>query len=261
MLAVNATQFDLVHNVLSLTVAAMGAAAVFFFLQRSEVVPKYRIVVTLAGIVPMIACYNYYWLLNSWDSSFINVNGVIKATSHVYNEAYRYSDWLLTVPILLINLVLVIDLPKRQAQARCFVLGLMAAQMILLGYPGLTATDPATRWLWWGASMVPFGIILFQLYVSLAEAVRLQPEGVRHLVVAARFLTVVVWCTYPIIYLLPMFGLNGTSTFIVTQIAYAVADITAKAMFGILIFMIALRKSYPEGATQAAGTARMRQAA
>jgi len=261
MLSITANQFDLVHNVLSLTITAMGAATVFFFLQRSEVLAKYRVVVTLAGIVTMIASYNYVQLLASWDASFINVGGSIKATPHIYNEAYRYADWLLTVPILMVMLIMVIDLPKRQAQVRSFVLGLQAAEMIVLGYPGQVSTDPTTRWLWWAAGMVPFGIILYQLYVSLAQAVRTQPEEARHLIVAARFLTVAVWCTYPIIYVLPMLGVVGTTSFIATQIAYAFADITAKAVYGVMIYMIAMRKSHPELAAQAPQTLRTRQAA
>jgi bacteriorhodopsin len=250
---ISVAQFDLIQNILSFTVSAMGAAAVFFFLQRREVSPKYRAVVTLAGIVTMIATYNYVRLLDSWNGAYIDVNGTIKATSHLYNEAFRYADWLLTVPILMVMLVMVIDLPKRQAQVRSFVLGLQAVEMILLGYPGQMSTDNATRWLWWAASMVPFLIIVYQLYVTLAQAVRSQPENARHLVVAARFMTVVVWCAYPVIYTLPMLGVTGTNSFVFTQGAYAIADVTAKAVYGVLIYMIAMRKSAPEEATVADG--------
>jgi bacteriorhodopsin len=223
--------------------AAMGAASCFFFLQRGELAPRYRSVAALAGIVTLVACYNYYRLFESWNGAFAESHGLVTATAHSFNESYRYADWLLTVPFLLVMLVLVIDLPRRQAQVRGFVLGLQAVEMILLGYPGQIATDPTTRWLWWGASMVPFGIIVYQLYVTLAEAVRLQPEGARHLVVTARFMTVLIWCVYPAIYILPMVGVTGTTSFIITQAGYAVADISAKAIYGVMIYMIAVRKS------------------
>jgi len=261
MISITANQLDLVHNVLSMTIAAMAAATVFFFLQRREVAPKYRVVVTLAGLVTMIATYNYYSLLASWDASFINVNGTVKATAHIYNEAYRYADWLLTVPLLMVMLVMIIDLPRRQAQLRSFVLGLQAAEMIVLGYPGQLSSDATTRWLWWTAGMVPFAIILYQLYVSLAQAIRTQPEETRHLIVAARFLTVAVWCTYPTIYVLPMLGVVGTTSFIFTQVAYAAADFTAKAVYGVMIYMIAVRKSAPQTAAQSGPPLRSRQAA
>ena len=256
---VSATQFDLVHNILTLTISAMGAAALFLFLQRSEVIPKYRAALTLCGVVTSIAAFNYFQLLDSWDGAFVNVNGVIKSTSHAYNEAYRYVDWVLTVPILLVVLVSVIDLPRRQAQVRSFVLGTLACEMIALGYPGQLASDSATRWLWWGAGMIPFMIIVYQLYVTLAGAVRAQPEGARGLVIGARFLTVAVWCVYPVIYTLPMVGLTGTNTFIATQLGYALADIAAKAVYGLMIYNIALRKSQI-AETVGMAPARMRQA-
>jgi bacteriorhodopsin len=221
----------------------MGGAALFFYLQRTEVLHRYRAVLTLAGIVTSIACFNYYMLLESWAGAFINVGGVIKSTGHVYNEAYRYADWLLTVPILMVELVLVIDLPRRQAFVRSFILGTLAAEMIVLGYPGQVSSDSGTRWLWWGASMIPFLIIIYQLYVTLAEAVRSQPEEARGLVISARFLAMLIWCVYPVIYTLPMLGLTGTNTFIATQIGYALADVSAKAIYGLLIYQIALRKS------------------
>lgn len=259
--ALSVTQFDLVYNILSFTVAAMGGATMFFFLQRGELLPKYRVVATLAGVVTMIAAYNYWGLLNSWAASYVDVNGTVKATNHLYNETYRYADWLLTVPILMVNLVLVIDLPRRAAQVRGFVLALQAVEMILLGYPGQLTKDPTTRWLWWGAGMIPFGIIVYQLYGTLAGAVRAQPEGARHLVIAARFLTVLVWCVYPVIYLLPLFGITGTEAFVFTQVGYAAADITAKAGYGVLLYMIAYRKSIGDEAQQAPHATRLRQAA
>jgi bacteriorhodopsin len=154
---------------------------------------------------------------------------------------------VLTVPILMVELVLVIDLPRRQAQMRAFILGVLAAEMIVLGYPGQIASDSTTRWLWWAASMVPFLIIIYQLYITLADAVRSQPEEARGLVAWARFLAVAIWCVYPVIYTLPMLGLTGTNTFIATQIAYALADVSAKVGYGVMIYMIAARKSQLAG--------------
>jgi bacteriorhodopsin len=244
-------QFTLVVNMFSFTVAAMGAASVFFFLQRGEVVPRYRAVVAIAGIVTLIATYNYVRLFESWNEAFTLVNGAVHVTGHAYNDTYRYADWLLTVPLLVIVLVLVLDLPARQARLRCLVIGLQAAEMILLGYPGQISTNIETRWLWWGAAMVPFLIIVQQLYVALAEAVANQPSGVRGTIVAARFMTVLVWCFYPAVYVLPLVGVAGSTAFIATQVGYAVADLLAKAAYGCLIFTICARKSQLERDGQA----------
>lgn len=243
MFTISLTQYQLISNVFAFTMTAMGAASFFFFLQRGELAPRYRAAAALAGIVTLVACCNYFLLFQSWGGAFVESHGAVTATGRSFNESYRYADWLLTVPFLLAMLVLVLDLPRRQAQVRGFVLGLQAVEMILLGYPGQIATDPTTRWLWWGAAMVPFGIIVYQLYVTLADAVRSQPEGARHLVVLARFMTVLLWCVYPAIYVLPMVGVTGATSFILTQAGYAIADISAKAFYGVMIYMIAARKT------------------
>ncbi len=246
MEALNLTQYELVVNVFSFTIAAMGAATLFFFLQRGELLPRYRGVAAILGIVTMVATYNYFRLYDGWATAFDVLHGVVRATGRPYNDTYRYADWLLTVPLLVIALVLVLDMPARQARLRCLVLGLQAAEMILLGYPGQISTVTSTRWLWWGAAMVPFLIIVQQLYIGLAEAVAAQPKEARGLVVAARFMMLVTWCFYPAVYILPLVGVTGSTAFIATQVGYAGADITAKAVYGLLIFLIAARKSQIE---------------
>merc|ERR1711920_1119728 len=49
---------------------------------------------------------------------------------------YRYMDWLLTVPMLLMEIVLVMKLSSQEATAKCCTLGVSSAAMIILGYPG-----------------------------------------------------------------------------------------------------------------------------
>ena len=243
MIALTLTQVNLVTNVFALTIAAMGAAAAFFFLQRSEVAPRYRIVVSLVGIVCLIDAYNYYRMFEGWTAAYSVVDGTVRATGLQFNDSYRYAAWFLTVPILLIVLVLVMDLPPAQTRLRSIVLGLQAVEMIVLGYPGQLAADPGARWFWWACAMVPFLVIIYQLYIGLAQSIRNQPAEARGLVTTARLTTVLVWCIYPALYLLPMLELTGPLAFVGTQVGYAVADIIAKAVYGVLIYMVAVRKS------------------
>jgi bacteriorhodopsin len=121
--------------------------------------------------------------------------------------------------------------------------------MILLGYPGeVSAGIDSTRLLFGALSMVPFLYIVFSLYSSLGEAIERQPESVRGLVRLARTLTVVAWFFYPVVYFLPfVFRMNGGMTIAVIEVGYTVADVTAKAVFGLLIYAIAVRKSEAEG--------------
>ncbi len=240
---ITVTQFQLVQNVFSFTLSVMGIATAFFFLQRGEVLPRYRAVVAISGLVTMVACYNYFQLYTSWNLTYVISAGIVKFTGHPYNDTFRYADWLVTVPLLVVALVLVLDLPAQQARLRALVLGVLAAEMILLGYPGQIATTTMTRWLWWSASMVPFLIIVYQLYISLADAVANQPAGAREMVVQARFITVLVWCFYPVVYILPLIGVTGSDSFVGTQLGYAGADMLAKVAYGVMIYNIAVKKT------------------
>ncbi len=239
-------QYELVYNAFSFAIAVMGAATIFLFLNRSQVAPVYRTAITISGIVTLIAMYHYVRIFASWGDSFSVMGGALKPSGIVFNDAYRYVDWLLTVPLLLIELILVMRLPRAETVAKATKLGLLAALMVILGYPGEVSGDSGTRWLWWGLSMVPFSIIVFDLFVGLSKSIEAQPAEARGLVSAARYLTVLSWTFYPIVFIFPMIGFTGGSASTAVQVGYTIADIVAKAMFGILIYVIAVRKSEAE---------------
>ncbi len=242
-------QYNLVFNVFSLTLASFAAATVFFFIQRDRVAPEFRTALTITGLVTFIALYHYIQILFDWKNAYELVDGAYVASGTPFNDAYRYVDWLLTVPLLLVELLLVMRLSRGETVSKGWLLGGLAALMIILGYPGEISNDPGTRWLWWSLSMIPFLIILYQLFIGLGGAIARQPAEARGLVSAARYLTVGAWLFYPIVFLFPMLGLTGAGAETALQVGYSIADIVAKAVFGLLIYTIAVRK------TEAAGTA------
>ncbi|MDZ4791814.1 MAG: bacteriorhodopsin-like [Hyphomicrobiales bacterium] len=246
-------QFELVYNAFSFTIAVMGAATIFFFLSRSQVAPRYRTALTITGLVTLIALYHYIRIYESWGAGYTVANNVITASGIKFNDAYRYVDWLLTVPLLLIELILVMGLSKSETISKSVKLGSLAALMIVLGYPGEISTDNDTRWLWWGLAMIPFLIIVYELFVGLRRSIASQPEAVRGLVSAARWVTVLSWCFYPVVFIFPMVGLTGGDATTAVQVGYTIADIVSKAMFGVLIFLIASGKSASEGFVIASG--------
>merc|ERR1712241_71046 len=125
-------------------------------------------------------------------------------------------------------------------------LGVASAVMVALGYPGETQDDLAVRWFWWALAMVPFSYVVFSLVGGLNEATSKQPESVKGLVVSARFLTVTSWLTYPGVYIIKNIGLAGAVATAYEQVGYSIADVVAKAVFGVLIWAIAAGKSAEE---------------
>jgi bacteriorhodopsin len=79
-----------------------------------------------------------------------------------------------------------------------------------------------------------------------------QPDQVRGLVSGARWLIVVSWCFYPIVFILPMVGGDGPVAIAGVQIGYSIADIVAKAVLGVLIYLIAVGKSDAEKTSESA---------
>merc|ERR1719440_562713 len=118
-------QFDLVYNILSLGLAAMAASTVFFFLRLGSFTERYKAALCFTGLVTLIAMYHYCRIFNSFDAAYTsceknNETGEVNynkcdaeafgysETGIPFNDAYRYVDWLLTVPLLLIEIVLVV---------------------------------------------------------------------------------------------------------------------------------------------------------
>ncbi len=245
-MAISPGEFALVSNAFSFTIATMGAATLFFWLERSQVNPYYRTALTITGIVTFIALYHYIRIFESWTAAYTTVNGVLTVTDKPFNDAYRYVDWLLTVPLLLVELILVMRLTKEETWSKGVRLGLLAMLMVALGYPGEISSVYSTRWLFWVLAMIPFLIIIYELYTGLGKSIANQPESVRGLVRLARDLTVVTWCFYPIVFVLPMLGMSGGAATTAVQVGYTIADVLAKAGFGVLIYLIAIRKSAVE---------------
>jgi bacteriorhodopsin len=244
---VSIPQYELIYNAFSFTIAVMGAATVFFFLGRSQVAPAYRTAITITGLVTLIALYHYVRIFASFDAGYELISGELRSTGVKFNDAYRYVDWLLTVPLLLIELILVMRLSRSETINKSVKLGGLAALMVVLGYPGEVSADAGTRWLWWSLAMIPFLLIVYDLFIGLKNSVAQQPESARGLINTARWLTVISWCFYPVVFIFPMIGLTGGDASTAVQVGYTIADIVAKAVFGVVIFMIAVRKSEHEG--------------
>jgi len=70
--------------------------------------------------------------------------------------------------------------------------------------------------------------------------------GVASLTAYARWLTIISWLTYPGVYIIKMLGISGVTATAGEQIGYSIADVVAKAVFGVLIWAIAAEKTKVE---------------
>lgn len=230
----------------------MLATTVYTLVVQNRVLPKYRVALVMSSMVTFIAAYHYWRIFNSFSET--SENGAIKigTAQGTFNEAYRYVDWILTVPLLLVEVVAVLALAKEVAKSLMTRLVVASAAMIILGYPGEISMDNTTKMIYFVLSMIPFVYILYVLFVELGKSLDRQPAGVAGRISGLRNLLLVTWLVYPISYLIPVFITNpsaseAASLFTYRQIGYTIADVLAKCLFGLVVFNIARMKSAAEG--------------
>jgi len=240
----SAEGYNVVFNMLSLGIASMLFTTTFLLVARERVLPRYRMAVMVSATVTAIAAYHYFRMFDS----FVHAFGPDAVAGASYNVGYRYVDWFLTVPLLLVETVAVLAL-ARQAQSSLLVrLVPAAALMIALGYPGDSGMTMGLEPSVWGLlSTIPFLYILYVLFVELGKSLERQSEAVQRKIKELRLLLLATWGVYPIAFIANMnaTGFDETS-FVLRETGYTIADILAKCLFGLMIFTIARIKSGEE---------------
>jgi bacteriorhodopsin len=168
-----------------------------------------------------------------------------------YNVGYRYVDWLLTVPLLLVELVAVLALARAAQSSILNRLVPAAAAMIVLGYPGDAKLDimGIAPSVWGLLSTIPFLYILYVLFIELGKSLTKQSEAVQRKVKLLRLLLIATWGVYPITFILAMGSTSfNANEFVAREVGYSIADVLAKCLFGLVIFSIARIKSAEESA-------------
>ena len=227
-------EYLLVYNVFSLVVASMFAAFVYFLLNVSQVAKQYRNAVVVSAIVVGIAGYHYFRIFSGWaDGQF--------------NEGYRYADWLLTVPLLLIELLIVLGVTSEKRRPLTIRLVIAAVLMIALGYPGEVSGSDSTKWIFWALAMLPFLYILVTLYREITAATKRESVGVAKALRLALVLLLVAWLVYPVAFLFPIiFGKDSSMAETVRQVGYSLADLLAKPVYGLAILAVAKLRTSEE---------------
>jgi len=263
MYAMNDMQFQAVYNVLSFTLASMMSTTMYLWFRAFAVQDKYKSAVIISGLVTFIAAYHYIRIFNSWVDAYQYSPGVVKngamemmapaMTGIPFNDAYRYMDWLLTVPLLLVEILLVMKLDDKTYSKKAWTLGVGSALMICSGYYGelVVTGDLTPRWTCWFMSMSFFLYIVYELLVGLSAATNQEADpAIAGKIKTAQVMTVISWCTYPVVYLFPMFGINAAQAVISIQMGYCVSDVISKCGVGLVIYQISYAKSQKEALLQ-----------
>ena len=204
-----------------LATAIMLASTVFFFVERNDVSGKWKTSLTVAGLVTGIAFWHYLRM------SEMNAAG--EATT-----VYRYVDWLITVPLQIVEFYLILVAVTAVTSALFWRLLGASLVMLVFGFLGEAGIFDAT--LGFVIGMAGWIYIIYEVFSGEASklAAGSGNKGGQFAFNTLRLILTAGWAIYPIGYFLGYLG-GGTDANTV-NIIYNVADLVNKTAFGLAIW-------------------------
>jgi bacteriorhodopsin len=230
---------DLVGVSFWLISIAMVAATVFFFLERDRVVGKWKTSVTVAGLVTLIAAVHYFYMREVW---------VVLGESPT---VYRYIDWLLTVPLQIIEFFLILAAITVVPTSLFWKLLVASIVMLVGGYLGEAGFIDITVGFIIG--MIGWLYIIYEIFIGEASKINANSANVasQSAFKTIRLIVTVGWAIYPIGYV--MGYMTQSASIDSLNIVYNLADLVNKIAFGVAIWLAATRDSARIEAEKASG--------
>lgn len=218
---------------------ALVASTVFFFLERDRVSGKWKTSLTVSGLVTLVAAVHYFYMREVW----VNTGST--------PTVFRYIDWLITVPLLMIEFYLILSAITKVPSGVFWRLLIGTVVMLVGGYlgeAGYLAVWPAFI-----IGMAGWAFILYEIFFGQAGKINAQfaPPSVQSAFSTMRWIVTIGWAIYPVGYFFGyLTGGDPTSSMNMLNIIYNLADVLNKIAFGLIIWMVAVSET--ESANNAA---------
>ena len=204
------------------------AATVFFFLERSSVPAGWRVSMTVAGLVTGIAFVHYMYMRDVWIATGDSPT------------VYRYIDWLITVPLQIIEFYLILRVCTNVGSGLFWKLLGASLVMLIAGFLGEIGSAPA--WPAFIVGMVAWLYIIWEVFSG--EAGKLNASSGNAAAQSAfstiRLIVTIGWAIYPLGYIL---GVGSNPDMANANIIYNLADFINKIAFGLAIYVAAVSDS------------------
>ena len=213
---------------------AMVAATVFFFYEGMSVKKEWRLSMTVAGLVTLVAGIHYYYMRDYWVASMLVGEGQSPIV-------YRYIDWLITVPLLMIEFFIILKAVGASVSNNSFWRLLVGTLVMLLGGFLGEAGILVTPILGFIIGMIGWLIIIWEIFGGEASKAADANAGIKSAFNALRIIVLVGWAIYPLGYVFGYFlgGVDNGSL----NIIYNLADFVNKILFGLIIWNVAVKES------------------
>jgi len=224
-----------------LVTAALLAATVFFFVERDNVSSKWKTSLTVSGLVTGIAFWHYMYMRGVWVDSYDAASGV--GDSPI---VFRYIDWLLTVPLLIIEFYLILRAVTNVASSLFTKLLVGSLVMLIAGYLGESAAvsggSTTVVYAGFGVGMLAWFYMIKELHSGEGGvAVKQASPAVQSAYKTMMLIIIFGWAVYPLGY---VFGhMVGDGNPASLNIIYNFADFVNKILFGLIIWHAAVTES------------------
>ena len=229
-LAVELQVGDTIGFTFFLTSIAMLAATVFFFIERGSVAEKWKLSLTVSGLITGIAAVHYYYMRTVWIETGMSPT------------EFRYIDWILTVPLMCVEFYLLTGVGLKKMVTASII-------MLITGYFGEAGLLPVANIgpAFWGLlSGLAYLFIVNEVYrgeIALAAA-KASKKIANANSLLLKFI-IIGWGIYPLGYLIGTgdgqgySGLNGIIDTDARELIYNIGDAVNKIGFGLVIWSVA----------------------
>jgi bacteriorhodopsin len=209
---------------------AMAAGTLYFVMERGDLKPQHRIAATYAAIITFIAAI-MYWIMTDIVGFFDQSAGEVGATM-----PYRYIDWLLTTPLLLVEFGVIVAIAG--AATKGFVSRLVIADIIMIvtGYLGEVGTEgEVSTIVWFVISSLAWLYIVYAVFQVKLDG---MPAYAASAVKVMRRFVMFGWAIYPIgtatEEFMKLSGADVSAAVAIAAIVYVIADVLNKVGFGMV---------------------------
>ena len=208
---------------------AMVAATVFFLMETLNVSSKWRTSMVVGALVTLVAAIHYFYMRDVWVATGESPT------------VFRYVDWLITVPLQMIEFYLILAACTAVALGVFWRLLLGTIVMLMGGYLGEAGFINVTTGFIIG--ILGWLFIIYEIFMGEASKVSAEnaPESVKASFNIMRLIVTIGWAIYPLGYF--MGYLAGGADAATLNLVYNIADVINKIAFCLAIWACATKES------------------